>query len=343
MSAIAQLPMPNTYIKLMLQAAPEPDRVLDGTGLSREQIMGGDAAVKVWQQLVCARNFADIMHQPDWHLAWVLRVAERFHGPVTAAWLSAPTLGHGLDVFIRYMPTRIPYLRWNVERDETTWLVELRALMELGDMAPLLMEIPLFILGSYMRMLRGGELTGVCYEFRHLPLTTIERYGEVFSGEFRFGASRAALLVPRAYRRFPNPGYDEVLWQAALRRCEASTQEHAGAAMVSLVVQALHDSLEHAWGGRTPPTLAEMADHLHVSVSTLNRRLREAGTSYQAAVDEVRRQHACEMLANRRVRVGDIATALGYTDPAGFVRSFKRWYGITPGRYRRGIPPAPPR
>jgi AraC-like DNA-binding protein len=279
------------------------------------------------------------MQRSDWHLDWVLRVAERFHGPVTAAWLSAPTLGHGLDVFIRYIPARIPYLRWYTEWNDSNWRVELRTLMELGEITPLLLEIPLLILGSYMGMVHGGELRGVRFEFTHSPQTAIEHYESAFSGEFRFGASRPALIVPRALREFANPGYEELLWQAALRRCEASAHEHADAALVSHMVEALHDSLEHAWGTRTPPTLADMAAHLNVSVSTLNRRLRAAGTSYQAAVDDVRRQRAREMLADPRHRIGDIAGALGYTDPAGFVRSFKRWYGTTPGYYRREILP----
>ncbi|MCR9217014.1 MAG: chloride channel protein [bacterium] len=171
----------------------------------------------------------------------------------------------------------------------------------------------------------------------HAPLTAIADYQRVFPAAFAFSARRAAMIMPSRYRALPNPGYDDVLWTTALRRCEASAQEHAGAALISQVIEALHDSLEHPWGGRTPPTLAEMAAHLHVSLSTLNRRLRGAATSYQALVDDVRRQRARELLANPRQRVGDIAAALGFLDPTSFVRSFRRWYGTTPGRYRREL------
>ncbi|MEQ8496719.1 MAG: AraC family transcriptional regulator ligand-binding domain-containing protein [Gammaproteobacteria bacterium] len=337
MSAIAQLPMPNTYVKLMAQASSDPARLLAGSGLTPAEVLEGDSAIAVWQQLVCARNSAAMMARPDWHLAWVLRVAERFHGPITAAWLSAPTLGDGFDVFIRYVPTRIPYLRWSTRTVADAWQVELRALMDLGDIGPLLLEVPLLTLGSYMRTLQGGRFDEVRFEFPHAPLTAIADYERVFPGVFEFGAARAAMVMPNGYRALPNPGYDEVLWTTALRRCEASAQEHAGAALVSQVMEALYDSLEHPWGGRTPPTLAEMAAHLHVSVSTLNRRLRDAATSYQALVDDVRRQRARELLANPRERVGDVAAALGFLDATSFVRSFRRWYGTTPGRYRREL------
>ncbi|MEX2482789.1 MAG: helix-turn-helix domain-containing protein [Gammaproteobacteria bacterium] len=46
---------------------------------------------------------------------------------------------------------------------------------------------------------------------------------------------------------------------------------------------------------------------------------------------------AREFLANPRQRIGDIAIDLGFRNPTSFVRSFKRWYGATPGRYRREL------
>lgn len=31
----------------------------------------------------------------------------------------------------------------------------------------------------------------------------------------------------------------------------------------------------------------------------------------------------------------EVANQVGYDDQANFTRAFKRWYGITPGRWRR--------
>lgn len=335
MSAVGELPMPDTYIKLMLNASPEPNSVLAGADLSIEQLTEGNTTVKLWQQIVCLHNFAASMPQRGWHLDWVLRVSERFHGPISAAWLSAPTLGHGLDVFVRYSRARIPYLQWQPQREGSLWRLGFRTLMDFGDFTPLWIEIPVLVLGTYLRTLRGGDLDGVRFEFGHAPQAAVEQYEQAFSGEFRFNAERPALFVPTAMREFVNPDYDELLWQAAVRRCEASTNKHADAELVRTVVEALHDSLDTPWSPRTPPTLDDMAAHLNVSTSTLNRRFRAVGTTYQAAVDDVRRWRAREMLTNPRHRVGDIALALGYNDPAAFVRSFKRWYGTTPGEYRR--------
>jgi AraC-like DNA-binding protein len=319
----------------MTQASSDPARVLHGTGLSVDAVMAGDAPIRVWQQLICARNSAAMMRRADWHLAWVARLAEHFHGPITAAWLSAPTLGAGIDVFIKYVPMRIPYLAWRTRLGERHFRCEVRPLMDLGDLSPLLQEIPLLTLIEYIKRLRPGHLDGVTLELAHAPLAAVEHYQKRLRCDVQFGAARCALSIPRAWRELPNPGYDEAMWGAALRRCEGALLEHPDAATIGVVTRALFDSFEQAWGRRTPPTLEDMAAHLHISVRTLNRRLRAAATTYQQLVDDVRKQRARELLADAKRRLGDIAGELGFQDPASFGRSFKRWYGSTPGQYRR--------
>jgi AraC-like DNA-binding protein len=56
--------------------------------------------------------------------------------------------------------------------------------------------------------------------------------------------------------------------------------------------------------------------------------------SYQQLVDEARRERAIELLAEPQRKLGDIATALGYRDPANFSRAYRRWYGVPPSAVR---------
>ncbi|MGQ0530442.1 MAG: helix-turn-helix transcriptional regulator, partial [Panacagrimonas sp.] len=70
------------------------------------------------------------------------------------------------------------------------------------------------------------------------------------------------------------------------------------------------------------------------SPRTLMRRLKALNTSYHEVVDKVKKHRACELLANEQLRIRDIADVLGYGDAGGFVRSFKRCLGVTPGQYR---------
>jgi len=84
------------------------------------------------------------------------------------------------------------------------------------------------------------------------------------------------------------------------------------------------------------PTLEDMANCLHLSPRTLCRRLSEHNTSYQALLNEVRKERAMEYLTSRRWSVEKVANQLGFSDASNFRRAFKQWTGLTPGAVRDG-------
>lgn len=77
------------------------------------------------------------------------------------------------------------------------------------------------------------------------------------------------------------------------------------------------------------PTLGEVAERLGTRPRTLQRRLAEAGTSFQRLVDTVREELARMYLAER-TPLDQVAYLLGYAEMAAFRRAFKRWTGRTP-------------
>jgi len=83
------------------------------------------------------------------------------------------------------------------------------------------------------------------------------------------------------------------------------------------------------------PSFTRISEHLHMSESSLRRRLQKENTSYQNLKDEVRCQVAIDKLLNEQTKVADLAEYLGFTEPSSFVRSFKGWTGETPKTYRQ--------
>jgi len=335
MSVLEDSLMPATYVRLMAQASRDPERLVRGSGLALRDVLERDDPITVRQQLICARNSVAMTARSDWHLAWAETIGEHFHGPLTAALFSAPTLGDGLDVFLRYMPSRIPYLAWRGRRVAGCYRVELKPLLDLGELTSVLIEIPLLALLGYLRTVRGGRIAGAAMEFAHAPAVAPARYEKRFRCEFRFGQRAHALVVPAAWRQVPNVGYDPMLWRAARSRCEQDLRRGDEVAVPGRLRQYLLGSFDTACGGRTPPTVREAAAELHMSVRTLHRRLQAAGLSYQGLVDDARRERAAELLLDRRMKLGFVAAALGYRDPANFSRAYKRWHGVTPRSTRR--------
>ncbi len=81
----------------------------------------------------------------------------------------------------------------------------------------------------------------------------------------------------------------------------------------------------------------DVALALTISRSTLQRRLREEETSYQAVLDATRRDMAIRYLTKTTLRADEIASVLAYRDANSFSRSFRRWTGQAPVAFRAAL------
>jgi AraC-like DNA-binding protein len=92
--------------------------------------------------------------------------------------------------------------------------------------------------------------------------------------------------------------------------------------------------------GEGQATLAAVADKLHMSERSLQRRLADEGLKFDALLDELRRELAVRYLQDRKVAIAEVAYLLGYSEPSAFHRAFKRWTGKTPSELRQ-VPAGP--
>ncbi len=99
----------------------------------------------------------------------------------------------------------------------------------------------------------------------------------------------------------------------------------------------LLDSLQQIVQALLPygcPNITLVAAAAGLSVRTLQRHLAEAGLTYSKLVDQMRFKQAVVLLQQPNAKLIEIASDLGYTDPANFTRFFKRWAGVSPRKYR---------
>jgi AraC-like DNA-binding protein len=104
------------------------------------------------------------------------------------------------------------------------------------------------------------------------------------------------------------------------------------------IIETLRCSLrKHLLNGSC--TVTDVSRELRMHHRSLNRRLRDHGTSFREELDNVRYIMACQLLADSMIPIARIATILNYSDATGFSRAFKRWSGTTPARWRNGDRP----
>lgn len=177
--------------------------------------------------------------------------------------------------------------------------------------------------------------------------------------DMRYRAVRVRYAAPRgaeAHARLfgcsvtYNHPRDELEFDAAarslpLRSANPAMLEHLSAHGRALVQQlpegdAVLDRARHALQTLPPDAapLPHVARALRCSPRTAQRLLRDAGTTVQRLLDEVRYLRAQEMLRDPSRAVKEIAATLGYSEPAAFHRAFVRWSGRSPGQWRAALP-----
>ena len=82
-------------------------------------------------------------------------------------------------------------------------------------------------------------------------------------------------------------------------------------------------------------TVQRAADHFSLSISNLSHYFKNhVGVSVSEYVERLRMHAAQEMLAKTDYSVGQIASEIGYAQPATFMRAFKKVCGMSPTAYR---------
>jgi AraC-like DNA-binding protein len=183
---------------------------------------------------------------------------------------------------------------------------------------------------------RGRQLTGrewplreVCF-FRGAPADPSghERY---FGAPVRFGQPRNELVFDASWLSTPCLSHDDALATFFDRHAGSMLDRLSGdPTFLGKVRRAVTEGLA---GGE--PSLEATARRLSMSERTLQRRLQEGGTSHSELVEDVRRDLALRLLAERKRPIPEIAYLVGFCDTSTFYRAFKRWTGKPPATYRR--------
>jgi AraC-like DNA-binding protein len=82
-------------------------------------------------------------------------------------------------------------------------------------------------------------------------------------------------------------------------------------------------------------SLAELAAAHHMSARSLQRRLAEQGSSFQALLDDTRHRLALGYLRDPALELVEIALLLGYSEQSAFTRALRHWTGLAPAQWRK--------
>jgi AraC-like DNA-binding protein len=148
----------------------------------------------------------------------------------------------------------------------------------------------------------------------------------------RFAQASNQLRFPAAMLDLRPVLADPLATKQAIELCERELAQ-TGAAGDSTTLRVCAELVQSPRGGY--PDQEAVAARLHMSSRTLARKLRDDGGSFQQLLDDARRRDACALIENGGLELQDVATRLGYRNPANFTRAFRKWTGESPSQYQK--------
>jgi AraC-like DNA-binding protein len=98
----------------------------------------------------------------------------------------------------------------------------------------------------------------------------------------------------------------------------------------------VHDAVEALLGTGTC-SYQTVARSLYMHPRTLQRRLHEEGTTFEAVKDDARRDLARRYLAQPELPLGQVTGLLDYSEQSALGRSCRRWFHTTPRGLRQSL------
>jgi len=192
---------------------------------------------------------------------------------------------------------------------------------QIGDAA-------LAIMCNLLRALCGETWAPSEVRFSHTQPRNTKPYESFFRAPLVFEADENALVFPDGWLQQPLPGADikqHILTVKRLTTIEARMgidfQEQIYSTLRPLIISQCCSS-------------KRLARMLSMHPRTLNRRLKEQGTTFREMVGKLRYEVAKQLLLDTNMPLIKISTILGYADASVFTRAFRRWSCITPSKWR---------
>ncbi|MBX2877660.1 MAG: AraC family transcriptional regulator [Saprospiraceae bacterium] len=248
---------------------------------------------------------------------------------------SCPDLGQAFELLTRFNPLFGNMFSYHHERSKSHFRVLYEPHPEWWALYPetarQAIETSMSRTLSIIHRFSGKRIWPQRACFRYAAPEDLSIYRTVLNTDLIFSAEENRLDFDQSLAKVPVASHNFTLYQefralAELKLAEIQNPHNIATAerVKTILLSALDQQL---------PSIDQTAEQLQCSTRTLQRRLREEGTSFQSILEEIRKELAIRFVKKRQNKLAEIASFLGYSDPRVFRRAFKRWTGFTPKAY----------
>ncbi|MET0389353.1 MAG: AraC family transcriptional regulator, partial [Polyangiales bacterium] len=304
--------------------------LLRAAGFAPDALRDPNARHSIYDVSRLWHTASEMIGDPAFALRVPLHVRHTTFHALGPAVLASSTLAEALSRAIRYRRLMTDSGTLRLERaGNQAWLRIVPNLAHTQKAEPFRDSI----LALTFLMLRA--LAGASFQLRSVTLhraatTDLTPHAELFGCPVE-RAAQDILRFDAALLELPLPNSNPDL----VRHAEGGVREYLSRLDSGSIVDRARQAIDDCESGQLSPEL--VARKLGMSLRSLQRSLRECGSSYEKLLRDGRRELACSYLRDGRHSVTQTAFALGYESSSAFARAFKRWTGQLPSEYAHGV------
>lgn len=320
------------YEALMRDLGRNPRPVLRRHAIGHAALADPEALIALDAVALLLEDSASVAGCPDFGLRLADRQDVGSLGPLAVVLQNAQTIEQGIADATRYLFVHSP--GYEVVLDEQSPLITGCASLRFGlrlDRSLPQRQLVDGCLGYTWQILRGvagsrDSLRGV--SLPHTPIASDDVYHRFFGAPVFYAQPYAALHADRDMFRAELKAASPVLHQLAVEYIAQRSPPRVPE-LADRVRRALTATM-----GAGSGTKAEIAALLVLHPRTLQRRLAQEHTTFEAIRETVYQDATLRYLRETDIPLAQVAGALGYSEQSTLTRSCRRWFGATPSKIR---------
>ena len=318
-------------VRRLMDQSIDVAELLEGTRLTRAQLWS-DAEIELQEFATLLKTAQGLYSNTPIGFLIGSHHGIQALGHLGVAMSSAPNLRSGIQVLQSYTAVHTSYIRVLVDAEVAGARISLMFDNEARAVEMPHTEASMMFFRHYIETVSTREFTDGHYEFYYATPKHIDRYPDFFGPDVSFDRPNTSLFVPQDYLDLPSPFYNPEIWGQSMRQLAKRLKE-----LGSTDSKAFQRHIRSLLRSQMPPfpSLEEIAEQLHVSPRTLNRRLQQEGTSYRELRSDLIDEWAKSFLLDTDDSVASISVTLGYSDVANFRRAFKARNEMSFTEYRQ--------
>lgn len=193
-------------------------------------------------------------------------------------------------------------------------------------------EYGLLSLLTLCQWLTRRTVQALAVEFVFPNPANVQPYRDAFGCPLRFDQPAARLLLSDADLATLLPSRSPTMLALHARVMDEQLCSLGSSSLSQRVREEVMRRLDQG-----EPRREDIASILALTDRTLQRRLRAEATSFQQVLDDARCELARKYLAQDQLPLSTLADRLGFVDQSNVFRACKRWFGVSPGEYRKAL------